>query len=269
MTDEIRTPAGFGVSTPSPARMYDYYLGGKDHFAVDRDAAEKVLAGAPEIRRMARENRAFLGRVVRFLAHEGIRQFIDIGTGLPTQRNVHEIAQEIAPDARVAYVDNDPVVLAHGRALLGDTENALIFQADLRWPDDILGRPDLRELIDLDAPVALLFLMVLLFVPAGDDPLGIVTRYREALAPGSYLIISNPVEDLRPDNVSHVEKVYQEAKAAPGGGLRTREEVAAYFGDFELVEPGLASILDWRPDTSGPADNPNDVWLVGGVGRKV
>lgn len=267
MTDKIRTPAGFGAAMPSPARMYDYYLGGNDHLAVDREAAEKVLIGAPEIRRMARENRAFLGRVVRFLAHEGVRQFIDIGTGLPTQGNVHEVAQEIVPDARVAYVDHDPGVLAHGRAVLGGTENVLFCQEDLRWPEDILGRSDLRELIDLDAPVAVLFLMALLFVPASDDPLGIVSRYREALAPGSYLAVSNPVEDLRPSSLSHAQSVYQDTKAASGGGLCTREQVACYFGDFEMVEPGLVSILDWRPDTAAPADNPDEVWLIGGVAR--
>jgi hypothetical protein len=249
--------------------MYDYYLGGKDNFACDREAAERVLAGAPQVRRIATANRAFLGRAVRFLARSGIRQFIDLGAGLPTQRNVHDVAQEIIPDARVAYVDNDPIVLTHGRALLGGAGNTSVIQADLRHPDDVLGHPELRGLIDLAQPVGLLFFSVLHFVPAAEDPQAIVARYRDAVTPGSYLALSSAVDDLFQRRArEQVEQVYVQSKAASGGGLTARNDVLAYFGDFELVSPGLVSIVDWRPDEPAPVSRPEEIWLGGGVARK-
>jgi S-adenosyl methyltransferase len=180
-------PTGVDASMPNFARVYDYLLGGKDNFPVDRATAEQALAVAPELRVMARENRAFLQRAVRFLVAEaGICQLLDIGTGLPTQGSVHEVAQQVAPDARVVYVDADPVVIAHSRAMLASSDKAAIIQADLRRPEELLDHPELRALIDLGEPVAVLLVAILHGVTDAEDPVGVVTRLRDAMAPGSY-----------------------------------------------------------------------------------
>src|SRR6266498_1582061 len=186
-----RWTAEINTDVAHPARMYDYYLGGKDNFPADREAADQALAASPAVRDMARQNRAFLQRVVRFLARDaGIRQFIDIGAGLPTQGNVHEIAQAITPDARVVYVDNDPIVVVHSDALLAG-HNTTAIKADLREPNVILEHPEVREVIDLDQPVAVLLVAVLHFLQDADDPVGVVARLRDAMAAGSYLAISH------------------------------------------------------------------------------
>jgi S-adenosyl methyltransferase len=261
------------TGVPNPARIYDYLLGGKDNFPADREVAEQLLAIAPVARDVAEDNRAFLRRAVRFLTREaGIRQFMDLGSGLPTQGNVHEIAQAIIPDARVVYVDNDAMVVTHGRALLA-ADNTVVIQADLREPDDILEHPEVRELIDFNEPIALLLTAILHFIPDEEDPLGIVARFRDALPSGSYLAISHGTRDVpaRPDMSAdemadmgeRVERLYQLTTASLV--TRTRAQVERFFDGLELVDPGLVEIQRWRPDERG-STLPGGFY--GGVGRK-
>jgi len=261
------------TTVPNPARIYDYFLGGKDNFPADRQVADQVLAIAPVAREVVEDNRAFLRRAVRVLTREaGIRQFIDLGSGLPTQGNVHEIAQAIAPDARVVYVDNDAMVVTHSRALLAG-DNTIAIQADLREPDVILGHPEVRELIDFDQPVALLLVAILHFIPDDQDPLGIVARFRDALPTGSYLAISHGTRDIpvRPDISAEVmaemgarvERLYQQTTAFIV--TRTRAQVGRFFDGFELLDPGLVEIQLWRP---GDESSMLPGGFYGGVGSK-
>ncbi len=257
--------AVIGTSTPNPARIYDYLLGGKDNFPADRETAEEVLALAPEVRAVARENRAFLRRAVRYLAGEaGIRQFLDVGTGIPAQGNVHQVAQQVAPDARVVYVDNDPIVLLHARALLAGNHTTII-QADLREPAAILDHPELREVIDFDQPVAVLLLAILHFITDEEDPAGIVTRLRDAMAPGSYLALSHGTADFRPEAILKAAQVYDRATAPLV--LRSHAQIGRFFDGLELVAPGLVQVVSWRPDGELP-----DGWATspayGGIARK-
>jgi SAM-dependent methyltransferase len=249
-----------------PARIYNYFLGGKDNFRVDRETAEMALAATPAVRDMARQNRAFLQRAVRFLAGQaGIRQFLDIGTGLPTQGNVHEVAQAIAPGAHVVYVDNDPIVLAHSRALL-DAPNTTVVLGDLREPTTILEDSEVGKLIDFDRPMAILLVAVLHFIQDQDDPGAILARLRDAMAPGSYLVISHgttEADQTRPEVADKVVAAYQRSSAPVT--LRSRAQIEAFFGDFELVEPGLEQVHRWRPD--GPVAAVSG-GIYGGVGRK-
>ena len=241
-------------------------LAGKDNFPADQATAEAALAIAPELRVMARENRAFLRRAVRFLAAEaGIRQFLDIGTGLPTQGNVHEVAQEVAPDARVVYVDADPVVLVHGRALLAGSDKVIIIQADLRRPEELLDDPELRGLIDFAQPVAVLLVAVLHAVTDAEDPIGIVTRLRDAMAPGSYLVVSHSSAEGMAEVSARVGAVL--GRAAPFVP-RTRAQLLRFFDGFELVEPGLVFAPQWRPNASDAVEDAEGAWIFGGVGRK-
>jgi hypothetical protein len=233
--------------------MYDYYLGGKDNYEADRAAAAQVIAAFPDVRVAVRENRAFLARAVRFLAADaGIRQFIDIGTGLPTQSNVHEIAAAAAPGIRVVYADYDPVVVAHGQMILSNDSAAAFIQGDIRRPDDILDDPELRPLINFDEPVAILLLAILNFVADDADPVGITGRLRARMAPGSYLVISHGASEERPATVEQITKVYQNATAQ--AVLRTRAEILPFFAGFDLVEPGLVYAAQWRPDVRHTAD---------------
>jgi hypothetical protein len=262
---EHEVPAGIDTSIPSIARVYDYVLGGKDNFEVDRALAERIKSVAPEIPSMAVQNREFLRRAVRYLAAQGITQFIDIGTGLPTQQNVHEVAQSARPDARVVYVDNDPVVLAHARALLADNPSTIVVDGDVRRPAEILADPGLRELIDLDQPVALLLVGILYFLAEDDKAHAIVAEYREALAPGSYVAISHVISEDRPEAFSTVSRIYGDAIGRPGDPVFTRESIQAYFDGLEMVEPGLVYACDWRNDG---ADVATHAWMLGGVARK-
>ena len=253
------------TSIAHPARIYDYLLGGKDNFPADRAAAERVLATVPKAREMARANRAFLQRTVRFLAGEaGIRQFLDIGTGIPTQGNVHEVARQVAPDARVVYVDNDRVVHAHANALLAGDQTIAVL-ADLRAPDAILGDPQVRQLIDFDRPVALLLVAILHFIRDEEDPPEIVARFHAAMAPGSYLVISHATGDFDPVAAAAAAQAYD--KAAAPMVLRSHPEVARLFDGFALVDPGLVQVSHWRPDP-GDAASHQQVWAYGGIGRK-
>ena len=239
--------AGLDTSVAHPARVYDYWLGGKDNFAADREAAERVLAVAPGLRYRVRANRAFLGRATRYLAAEaGLRQFLDIGTGIPAAGNTHEVAQRVAPDARVVYVDNDPIVLLHAQALLRSTpEGATDYlQADLRDPGTILDRA--AALLDFGQPVAVMLLGVLHLIQDDEDPWGIVARLMAAMPPGSYLTISHPAIDIH-QSQANAQRVYNERVATPQT-LRTREQVARFFAGLELVDPGLVQVHQWRPD---------------------
>ncbi len=253
MTDQSRVVSEIDTSTPNPARMYDYYLGGKDNFPADRRAADEVLAIVPEVPALSEEGRAFLRRAVRYLAGEaGVRQFIDLGAGLPTQGNTHEVAQAVAPAARVVYVDNDPVVVTHGQALLA-TDNTVMVHADLRDPGAILRHPLVRETIDFDQPVAVLLLSILHFIRDEEDPAGIVARFRDAIAAGSYLVLSHGSADVWPELAERVARVY--ARSTAPLVTRSRIEIEDLFEGFELVEPGLVRAGHWRPDLE-PAPEP-------------
>jgi S-adenosyl methyltransferase len=261
------TSSSLGIDTtvPSTARIYDYWLGGHDNFAADRAAALKVSEAAPEAQLMAVENRRFLRRAVRYLAADaGITQFLDIGTGLPTQGNVHQVAQDMNPDARVVYVDNDPMVLAHSRALKTGG-NTVVIEADLRDPQVILDHPSTRKLIDFSQPLAVLLVAVLHFVSDDDDPPAIVAAIRDALPVGSYLVLSHVTGDIRRESAANAAIHYK--KVTSGATLRGRQEILRFFAELELIDPGLVQVSHWRPDEPEPADA-DKVWILGGVGRK-
>ncbi|MBB5481141.1 SAM-dependent methyltransferase [Micromonospora parathelypteridis] len=276
-TDASGTRAGspsdrIDTSVAHPARRYNYWLGGKDNFQADRESGDVMAAAFPTIRTSALENRRFLQRAVGYLAGEaGIRQFLDIGTGIPTANNTHEVAQAVAPETRVVYVDNDPIVLAHARALLTSSSAGATayIDADLRDPERILAHPELRRTIDLSQPVALMLVAVLHFVPDGDDPYALVRQLLDALPAGSYLAASHATHEYLPPEVA------AEAKAAAKGGgphglinLRTRDEFTRFFTDLDVVEPGITSVAEWRAE-SEPQPRPSvvEVSMYGGVAR--
>jgi SAM-dependent methyltransferase len=253
------------IERPSVARMYDYYLGGSHNFAVDREAARRVLAAAPEIPLVAQANRACLRRAVRFLVDAGVRQFLDIGSGIPTAGNVHEIAQRLDQQSRVVYVDIDPVAVAHSRQMLAGNDRAAAIQEDLRQPDRILDNPDLRELLDFDQPIAVMLLAVLHFIPDSDDPEGLLSTLRKALVPGSYLALSHGCAEGRDERTAPVESVYRQVQSSLH--LRSRAAVARFFDGFELVDPGLVWGPEWRPEAPDHADHADRAGFVCGVGR--
>jgi S-adenosyl methyltransferase len=265
VTSDTTTPLGIDTTVPTTARMYDFWLGGHDNFAADRTAALAVSEAAPEAPLLARENRKFLRRVVRYLAAEaGIVQFLDIGTGLPTQGNVHQVAQAVNPDARVVYVDNDPMVLAHSRALKTGG-NTVVIEADLRQPQVILDHPGTRALIDFTRPLAVLLVAVLHFVGDDDRPHSTVRTICDALPPGSYLVLSHVTGDIRPEVAAKSETEYK--KVTPGATLRTQEEILRFFSGLDLLDPGLVQVPRWRPDEPEPP-GADKIWVLGGVGRK-
>jgi len=263
------TGVGFDTSVAHPARVYDVWLGGKDHFAADRAAAEQVRATNPGIVPAVRSNRAFLARVVRYLAADaGIRQFLDLGTGLPSANNVHEVAQSVVPDARVVYVDFDPIVLAHARALLTGTPGTVAYvQADLRDPETILEQA--RGTLDLSRPVAVMILMTLHFVPDEQDPYGLVRRYLDAVPSGSYLVVSHPASDGGAPAAAATKGTarYNEL-VATRMVRRSRDEVAAFFEGLEVLEPGVVNMAQWRPDPGDVVpERLSPAWCA--VGRKL
>ncbi|MCX4749367.1 SAM-dependent methyltransferase [Kitasatospora sp. NBC_01287] len=266
--EDSRPPSDLRPEVPHPARMYDYYLGGKDNFPADRAAAEEIMAFSPRVRQSARANRAFLQRAVRYLAEQGVKQFLDIGTGIPTAGNTHEIAQRVQPDARVAYLDNDPIVLVHSRALLAGASHgsATVIQADLRDPAGILASPEIRELLDLGRPVALLLFAILHFVDEDSDPYGIVRTLVDALPSGSYLALSHGTADFAtPDQARRGPAVY--CAATERLTLRGKDQVAKFFDGLELVEPGLVTVPLWRPEQpEQEGDASTGIW--GAIGRK-
>ena len=256
---------------PHPARVYDYLLGGKDNFAADRAAAEAGLRANPNSRIPPRENRAFLGRAVRYLAGEaGISQFLDIGTGIPTSPNVHEIAQVIEPRARIVYVDNDPIVLAQARALLttGPEGRIAYIDADLRDIDAILGSAELQRTLDLSKPVGLLLIAVMHFIPDEDDPWALAARLLAALPSGSYLALSHLTGDFDPAAWAGVVAVYRRSGVTMQ--VRPKPDVERFFAGLDLIDPGVVSLPQWRPDPSDVGRPPSDaaVSVYGGVARK-
>jgi hypothetical protein len=273
MTEDETAPPGVDISTPSIARVYDFFVGGKDHFAVDRMVAQRALEIVPDAQEAGRACRALLRRMVRHLAAEaGLRQFLDIGSGLPTETNVHQVAHEVDPTARVVYVDNDPTVLVHGHALLaGDGTSALI-EADIRAPETILDHPVVREKLDFTQPIGLLLFSVLHHLNDSEDPAGVAATLRAALPPGSHLAIMHfwdPAEE-HPETsakVREAERVFNESLGT--GRWRRRTEIEAFFGDFELIEPGLVPLAEWRPDGEAVAEQKDSYHtMLGGMARK-
>jgi SAM-dependent methyltransferase len=260
-----QAPEGVETDRPSVARLYDFFLGGHHNYAADRELARRLLQVEPNARHIVAENRAFLGRAVSYLTQAGIRQFIDLGSGIPTQENVHEIAQRDSSEARVIYVDNDAGVIAHSRHLLRGNPLVSIINADLRNPASIVAHPEVGRLIDFSQPVGLLMVTVLHFVPDAQDPYGAVARFAQELAPGSFLVISHATRDSRPETAGKVEQLYQ--NAATSAHTRTAEEISRFFTGFEIVEPGLVYMPLWRHDGQVP-DDPEQVWFYAGVGRK-
>jgi SAM-dependent methyltransferase len=266
------TPPHIDTTRAHSARMYDYYLGGKDHYPVDRDTAETAMRSWPSVRTAVRENRLFLGRAVRHLATHGIHQFLDIGTGLPSAGNVHEVAQAATPESRVVYVDNDPIVLAHANALLtGVPEGRTAYiHADLREPQKIIDDPACRDVLDFDQPIALILVAILHFLVDGDDPPALVRTLVDALPPGSYLVASHVTPEHDPDGVAGLVSSYE------AGGVPAQVRTAADFTTMafdetglELIEPGVTLVSEWRPD--GPAayrPTAAQVNWYGGVARK-
>jgi hypothetical protein len=265
ITPSREAPPELDTGVANPARIYDYWLGGKDNFAPDREAAEKVIEVFPGIIPGVQANRAFLGRAVRYLADEaGVRQFLDIGTGIPTKSNVHEVAQEVAPESRIVYVDNDPMVLTHALALLTSTpEGATSYiESDLRDVDKILR--EAAATLDFDQPIAITLLMILMLV---ENPHEIVTRLMDAVPSGSYLVITHPAGDVDTGQISEAYEELNERMGDVQGTLRTREEVAGFFDGLEMVPPGLVQLHRWRPDPG--TDVSYEIPAYSGVGRKL
>ncbi|MFF1357471.1 SAM-dependent methyltransferase [Streptomyces sp. NPDC058297] len=262
-------PQGIDISVPSVSRIYDYYLGGSHNFEVDREAARKAMEFLPGLPKIMQANRAFMRRAVRYAVQEGITQFLDIGSGIPTFGNAHEVAQAADPEARVVYVDHDPVAVAHSRAVLDGNERAAVVAADLRKPREILAAPEVGELLDLDKPVALLLVAVLHFVEDADDPQAAVAELRDALAPGSLLIVTHaayegiPVPAARAAGTVDVYKNIRNPLV-----MRSREEIARFFEGYEMAEPGLVQMPDWRPENAPADEDPYAFSGYAGVGRK-
>ncbi|GAB3838085.1 SAM-dependent methyltransferase [Micromonospora andamanensis] len=273
MANEEVAPAGVDMTVPSIARVYDFMLGGKDNFAVDRAVAEHALKITPDGPQAGQANRAFLRRAVRFLTEQGINQFLDLGSGLPTQGNVHQVALRHDPQARVVYVDNDPIVLAHGRALLADAGTATVVQADIRSPEAVLDHPETRRFLDFDRPVGLLLFAILHHLRDDEDPKAVAARLIDALPSGSYVAISHFRDpgDRHPDasrKAREVERIFNESLGT--GRWRTDEEILSFVEGLEVLEPGLVPVAAWRPDPDEAAPEQSDTYhtFVGLVARK-
>lgn len=274
MSEMQPAPPGVDVSKPSPARMYDRYLGGTANFQADRDAVDRILELVPEIRDAAWANRGFLQRAVRWMAQRGIRQFIDLGAGLPTQRSTHEVAREVSPDARVVYADSDPSVISHGRELLTDVRDAAVIEADFRRPEELLAHPVTKQLIDFAQPVGLLIVAVTQFVADAEDPWALVSRYVKALAAGSYLALSAPTADHMVDRkVERIVDVYA-TSTMPSNTPRTRAEIGRFFSGLVMVAPyrGAAPTLTsaglWDCEDPETAESDGSRSFYVGVARK-
>ncbi|EMF28827.1 hypothetical protein H114_10901 [Streptomyces gancidicus BKS 13-15] len=261
-------PRSIDITVPSVSRMYDFYLGGSHNFEVDREAARKAMEFMPGLPKVMQANRAFMRRAVRFAVAEGVTQFLDIGSGIPTFGNVHEVAQAADPEARVMYVDHDPVAVAHSKVVLEGNGRAGILAADLRKPQEILGSDEVGQLIDLNRPVALLLVAILHFVEEADDPYGAVAELSEALAPGSMLVLTHAAYEgipLPPERAEGAVDVYRDMRNPLI--MRTREAIARFFEGYDMVEPGLVPMPRWRPDTAPEDEDPYAFSGLAGVGR--
>lgn len=259
-------PQHIDIDRPSVARMYDYYLGGSHNVACDRAAADQVIDAIPDVADGCRANRAFLDRAVAHLSACGIHQFLDVGSGIPTVGNVHEVARRAAPDARVVYVDVDPVAVTHARHLLATDDDVSVVREDLRRPQSILRHPDVANFLDLDQPVALLLFGVLHFIADADGPADIIAAFRDALPPGSALALSHGSAESRPQEARDAQSVYQDT--ANPLTMRSHEQVAALFDGFGLESPGVVWVSQWRPDPAAPTDpRPERHAMIGAVGR--
>jgi hypothetical protein len=260
-------PAEVDLTRPSAARVYDFYLGGSHNLEVDRRMAREAIELWPDLPAIMQSNRAFMRRAVRYVAEQGITQFLDIGSGIPTVGNVHEAAQQANPQARVVYVDNDPVAVAHSRAILGGDERTAVVQADLREPEALLEDPSLTGTLDLNEPVAVLMVAVLHFVPDADDPRGAVARIAARLARGSYLVLSHASAEGRPDQAGSHRQLYRRTPTPMT--MRSRTDIEALFDGFEVVEPGVVWLPLWRPDDPAEVERqPERTTGYAGVGRK-
>jgi hypothetical protein len=260
-------PAGIDLSRPSAARVYDFYLGGFHNFAADREMGRQAVGLWPELPQIMQANRAFLRRAVEFLVRAGVRRFLDLGSGIPTVGNVHDVARRAAPDSRVVYVDNDAVAVEHSRAILAGDDRTAVVQADLREPESVLSDPAVRALLEPGEPVAVLMVAVLHFVPDDADPAGLVARFRDGVPAGSYLALSHATAGEEADRAAEHRGLYQ--RTATPMTMRTRAEVARFFAGYDLVEPGVVYLPQWRPDPGEPApDRPERITGLAGVGRK-
>lgn len=273
MSEIEQAPPGVDITIPSPARMYDYYLGGKDNYEVDRKAAEAIREKMPELEDAAWANRGFLQRSVRWLAEHGVRQFLDIGAGLPTMNNTHDAAQAVAPDAKVVYVDNDPIVQIHANALLEGVTGTAFITADFRDIDSVLGHEDTLATIDFDKPVALLLLAVTHFMPDEDDPWGLIRQYMDRFVPGSYLALSSATTDRQSEKaVGAINETY--ARSTSSAHMRTREEIERFFDGLEIVppwegaEPKLVYFGEWGAEDPEAADSDGSRWGYCAVAKK-
>jgi len=261
-------PQGIDLTVPSVSRMYDYYLGGSHNFEVDRAAARQAIQAWPGLPKIMQANRAFMRRAIRFAIQEGINQFLDIGSGIPTFGNVHEVAHALDRSARVVYVDNDPVAVAHSRAVLEGDSRAGIVSADFRSPQDILESPEAENLLDLDKPLVLMLVALLHFIEDRDEPRKSIAELARHLAPGSLLVLSHGSPDGGPvrDRGAALQEVYSTASAPLI--IRSKDEIAQFFEEFEMVEPGLVALPRWRPDSPTEHEDPVVYSGFAGVGRK-
>lgn len=262
-------PQGIDITMPSVSRIYDYYLGGSHNFEVDRDAARRAMEFMPGLPKIMQANRAFMRRAVRFAVDEGITQFLDIGSGIPTFGNVHEVARQADPESRVVYVDHDAVAVAHSRAVLDGDEKAAVVAADLRKPQDILGSSEVKELLDLERPVCLLLVAVLHFVEDAYDPYTAVAELRDALVPGSMIVLTHASYEGMPipaEQAGQTVGVYKDIRNPLI--MRSRGEIARFFEGYDMVEPGLVPMPRWRPDTAPEEEDPYAFSGFAGVGRR-
>lgn len=273
MAQSPRAPAGVDVSKPAPARIYDYMLRGNNHFDSDVEAAERILSVVPEIRDCAWSNRGFHQRAAKWIAQRGVRQFIDVGSGLPTVGNTHEVVQKVIPGARVVYVDNDPMVAEQGGRLLADDRSTRVICADLREPDAILGNPDLNELLDFGEPTGLLLTAVMMFVSDRSDPWGLVGKYVSAIAPGSFLALSHLTDDYKPPvTTERFRAVFD--RATEQLHFRSNDEIARFFDGLEMIppyegaQPAVCYTGIWGAEDPVLADSDGARWLYCGVARK-
>jgi hypothetical protein len=269
MPSESNTmPSDIDLNRPSAARVYDYYLGGAHNFASDREMAERAIELWPDLPLIMQANRAFLRRAVRFCIASGVNQFLDLGSGIPTVGNVHEVARSVDPDARVVYVDIDPVAVTHSRTILGDDPRTSVLHADLRRPDLLLQRPEVTDLLDFSRPVAVMMVAVLHFVPDADDPAAIIAGYRDAMAPGSFLVVSHATHEGQPQRADEHQQLYQ--RTATPMSMRSRAELQALLDGFDVVDPGVVYLPLWRPESLDEVDeHPERFTGLAAIGHKL